>query len=154
MPISRRNFIRIGSISAALVAGNFLGSESGVFAQTKIFRAGNLPSEIYSDALFSYHAETFGKHIGSSFDLFTDGFAESAVLTEIKENPLSNGKKLKKRQIESSENFTLSFRISKPDAPQATYTVIHRELGQFDLLLVPAKNDRGEFLLDAVINRL
>lgn len=152
MSISRRNFIKSGTISVAFIAGSCLGAGSNVLGQSSVLRGADLPPEVYGDLLFSYHADTFSKFIGSPFSLFSEEFAEAALLDCVAESSFASRKKGKR--IEQAENFMLSFRISNPEAKQATYTVIHGELGQFDLLLVPAQNERGEFLLNAVINRL
>jgi hypothetical protein len=154
MTISRRNFIKIGGVSAALIAGTSLGIEAAVFEKTGDAGSLNLPPEVYGDALFSYHANTFRKLVGSEFSLQTKDFATTAVLTAIKENSFVSRRTLKGKQIEPAENFMLLFRVSSPELEQATYTMFHPELGIFSLLLVPAKNDKGENLLNAVINRL
>ena len=154
MTISRRKFIKIGSVSAALLAGTSLGINAAVFGQANGSDGFNLPPEIYGDSLFSYQAETFKKLIGSEFSLQTEEFAETVVLTELTENLPVSGKKLRGKYIESKENFMLSFRVSSAEAKQANYTMFHPELGKFDLLLVPAQNKKGEMLLNAVINRL
>lgn len=154
MSISRRDFIKIGSISAALIAGNFAGTENKLFGQSSLLRGADIPPDVYGDSLFSYHADTFKTRIGSHFNLFAENYAETAVLVAVEETASKQAKKLRGKQIESSENFVLSFRVSNGEVKQATYTVIHGELGQFDLLLVPAQNAKGEFLLNAVINRL
>lgn len=155
MSISRRKFIKIGGVSSALIAGNCLGLDKLVFAQTRqsLFTE-KLSAEVYGDILMSYHIEDFRKLIGSNFSFFAEGFAETAVLIEVEDNKASGGKSKKKNVIESAEDFMLSFRVSKPEVEQATYTVIQSNLGQFDLLLVPARNAKGETLLNAVINRL
>ena len=154
MSISRRNFIKIGSVSAALLAGTSLGIKAAGFGQADNAGGLNLPPEVYGDPLFSYRAETFKKLVGSEFNLQKEEFAESAVLTEISENSSVNRKILPGNYIEPEENFMLSFRVSSAEAEQENYTMFHPELGKFDLLLVPAQNDKGEMLLNAVINRL
>ncbi|MGI9055036.1 MAG: DUF6916 family protein [Pyrinomonadaceae bacterium] len=155
MTVSRRNFIKIGSVSAALIAGNCLGLENGVFGQARNIYGKRLPAEVYSDSLFSYRADTFRRLVGSEFSLFTEDFAATAVLSEVQDSVFTDRKKLRgKSTIVSSEDFTLLFDIPYGTAKQATYTVIHRDLGQFDLLLVPGQNQKGGFLLSAVINRL
>ena len=154
MSISRRKFIKIGSVSAALLAGTSLGIEAAGFGQAVGSGGFNLPPEVYGDPLFSYQAETFKKLIGSEFNLQTEDFAETVVLTEMAENSFVSRKILPGGQIEPKENFMLSFRVSSAEAEQANYTMFHPELGEFDLLLVPAKNNQGEILLNAVINRL
>jgi hypothetical protein len=154
MTISRRKFIKIGSVSAALIAGTSLGIEAAVFGQTVDSGGVNLPPEVYGDPLFSYQAETFRKLVGTEFSLQTEDFAETVVLTEMMESPAVSRKVLRGKQIESKEDFMLSFRVSSAEAKQSTYTMVHPELGKFDLLLVPANNNKGENLLNAVINRL
>ncbi len=155
MTISRRDFIKIGGISTALLTTGALGTMTNVFGQSGNIYGKGLPREVYSDALFLHRADTFRNLVGSEFSLFADDFAAAAVLTDVRNSPFMNEKKLRGRTATvSSEDFTLSFKIPYANARQATYTVIHRRLGQFDLLLVPAHNANGEFLLDAVINRL
>ena len=53
MNISRRNFIKIGGVSAALLAGTGLGINAAVFKQTVNADSPNLPPEVYADPLFS-----------------------------------------------------------------------------------------------------
>lgn len=154
MSISRRNFIKIGGVSAALLAGTNLGIEAAVLGKTVGADGLKLPSEVYGDPLFSYHADTFRNLVGSEFGLQTKDFAATAVLTALKENSFVSRRTLKGRQIQPAENFMLLFRISSAEFKQETYTMFHPELGTFDLLLVPSKNDKGENLLKAVINRL
>ena len=154
MTISRRKFITIGSVSAALVAGMNLGINAEVFGQTVYSTGFSPPSEVYGDPLFSYQAETFKNLIGAEFNLQTEDFAETVVLIALAENSLTDRKISKGKYVESKEDFMLSFRVSSAEAKQANYTMFHPELGKFDLLLVPAKNDKGENLLNAVINRL
>lgn len=154
MSISRRKFIKIGSVSAALLAGTSLGINAAGFGQAVGSGGFNLPPEVYGDPMFSYRAETFKKLIGSEFNLQTEDFAETVVLTELTENPPVSQKILPGKYIEPKENFMLSFRVSSAEAKQATYAMFHPELGKFDLLLVPAQNNQGEILLNAVINRL
>ena len=154
MTISRRKFIKIGSVSAVLIAGTNFGINADVFGQTAYSDGFNLPSEVYGDPLFSYRAETFRKLIGSEFNLKAENFAETVVLTALAEESLADRKISKGKYVESKEDFMLSFRISSAEAQQANYTIFHPELGKFDLLLVPAKNNKGENLLNAVINRL
>ena len=96
----------------------------------------------------------FKKLIGSQFTLYTENLATAAVLVEIKEGSIVNEKKTARLKTRSTEEFMLSFRVSSAEMQQATYQIFHPELGQFDLLLVPAKNKKGENLLNAVINRL
>ncbi len=154
MSISRRNFIKIGSVSAVLLAGTSLGIEAAGFGKSGYSDGFSIPPEVYGDSLFSYRAETFKKLVGAEFSLQTEEFAETAVLTEIMENSFVSRKILKGKYIEPEETFILSFRVPAADQQQATYTMFHPELGKFDLLLVPATNDKGENLLNAVINRL
>lgn len=152
MSISRRNFIKIGGVSAALLAGTGLGIEAAVFGKTVDAGSLNLPSEVYGDTL--YRADTFKNLVGSEFNLQTENVAVTGVLTAIKENSFVSRGNIKGKKIEPAENFMLLFRVSSPELEQANYTMFHPELGTFDLLLVPSKNDKGENLLKAVINRL
>ncbi len=155
MTISRRNFIKIGSVSAALIAGGCVGLENSVFGQVKNIYGRVLPAEVYDDALLSYHADTFRRLVGSEFSLFTEDFAATAVLSEVRDSVFAARRKIRSlRKTVSSKDFTLLFEIQDDTAKQATYTIIHPNLGQFELLLVPGQSQTGGFMMSAVINRL
>jgi hypothetical protein len=53
MSISRRNFIKIGGVSAALIAGTSLGIEAAVFGQADKAGGLNIPPQVYGDLLLS-----------------------------------------------------------------------------------------------------
>ncbi len=159
MSTSRRTFIKRGSLSAALIAGSLMGLEKSVFGQSNRESEISLPKEVYGQPLFSYDQNVFEKLLGTSFTLMTEDFAETAVLAQVRKKLPAEKKTSRqgifgKREIESSVNFMISFRVSSPEVKQDIYQVFHKELGLFDLLLVPSKNDKGEVFLDAVINRL
>ena len=146
MKFSRRHFIKLGGATAAGV----LGFGSFAFGQKKSFFANGLPDGMLADPLFGYTADEFKKHLGTGFTLMTENAAITAVLTAVKSSVVSRNKSARNRRAEC---FTLSFQLPS-DAPQATYTVFHPQLGTFDLFLVPGRSDKTESLLHAVINRV
>lgn len=146
MKFSRRHFIKLGGATAATI----FGFGSFTFGQKKSVTAGDFPAEMFADPLYGHGADDFRKYLGTDFTLMTEGAMISAALVAVNSSVIRRNKN--NRNIKA-ECFTLSFRLPS-DAPQATYTVFHPNLGNFDLFLVPGKSDKAESLLHAVINRI
>ena len=136
MPFTRRDFIRISSLSAlaAIAAPNQISGQ---------VRNAN-------PALFSpYRINHYQGHIGSYFQLTTETETFQSMLIEVKD--------LQDRHKDRSaaENFSLVFQLPQnSEASQKSYTITHRTLGNFELFLVPGKSAENQPLLIAVINRL
>ena len=146
MKFSRRNFIKLGGASMVAV----LGCGGAAFGRKKSFFAGNFPSETAADRLFGYSANDFRKYLGTKFSLKNGSAAFTVVLAAVKSSVIPANTA---NQNIGAECFTLSFDLPS-NAPQATYTVFHPNLGTFDLFLVPGKTNESRSLLHAVINRI
>jgi hypothetical protein len=149
MKISRRNFIRLGG-AAAFVGANFL---TPVGAAATVATAAE--QKTGGDALSYLTAADFKKYVGTKFSLTTAaGGTFAAVLTSVAQVRKTEGavKENLRGGRPVAEAFTLSFKLSKRAAPQATYRLRHSGLGAFDLFLVPEAD--AENSLCAVINRI
>lgn len=155
MNTTRRNFIKASAL-ATLFTGTGL-FKSVAFASENS-PLGELPNEVFGDRLFYLTSEDFKKHIGGQFSFMGDKEVITAELSGVTQSvkPIriarqSNGSSTRKL---TKETFTLSFRVSSGDFPQATYQVWNPNLGQFDLFLVPSGKGHDQILVHAVINRI
>lgn len=153
MKTTRRNFIK-----ASVIAAVFAGSDLVASATGNSSAFGNLPDETLSDRLFSLTSEDFKKHIGGQFTLIRDKKVISAQLAEVVQTvrPIKIAQHLSggSRRKLVRETFTLSFQTPDSDFSQETYRVWNPSLGQFDLFLVPGKNEGEQVFIHAVINRV
>lgn len=146
MKFSRRHFIKLGGATAA----GIFGFGSFTFGQKISVSANDLPAEMFADPLYGHGADDFRKYLGTEFSLLTEGEMITAVLADVKSSVVRRNHNFRNRRAEC---FTLSFNLPS-DMPQATYTIFHPNLGNFDLFLVPGKSDEADSLLHAVINRI
>ncbi|MDQ3130916.1 MAG: twin-arginine translocation signal domain-containing protein [Acidobacteriota bacterium] len=146
MKFSRRHFIKLGGATAAAI----FGFGSFTFGQKNSVTGDDFPAEMFADPLYGHGADNFRKYLGTEFSLMTKSETITAVLADVKSSVVGKNKKFGNKRAEC---FTLSFNLPS-DAPQATYKVLHPNLGNFDLFLVPGKSDEADSLLHAVINRI
>ena len=156
MPISRRIFLRAGTMFAIGAAAN---SRFGNLALGQKPRQDvpavtgfRVPVESMADPLTFFTKSTFSAHLNSQFRLrMVD--ARSVVVTLIAVNDLApSAGNVKGQVVGGRECFSLIF--SGQQLPQDTYTVEHGALGTFKLLLVPSGKQDGVPQLEAVVNRL
>lgn len=156
MSVSRRNFLRTGTmiaVSAALplsLATFAAGQQRRPVSRVPDHLA-SLPAASRQNPLYYYNQQTFAPYVNSIFKVNSLEGAE-IVLVEVKETPLFVNKRSKR--IPTGENFTLTFRgPERTRFAQNTYTVEHAALGKFELFLVPTGLPSSEQLYVAVINR-
>jgi hypothetical protein len=156
MPISRRIFLRTGSLvvlgaaaHSTLAKVGIVRKASGPAGATSGFR---VPAASMSDPLAYYTKSTFMAHLNSNFRLRGGGSSGSDV-TLVKVVDFMPAPKKVTAQADNRECFSLVFSGVTP-LPQDTYTVEHPSLGTFKLLLVPSGRPGGVPQWDAVINRL
>jgi len=152
MAVSRRGFLKAGTISAFL-AGASLKSPLIAFAQK--LRRGDMdgnpfdPTVEIADPLRYYTQSTFEQYVNSVFRLrgsttFDVTLAKVTDLLPV-DCPREPGR----------ECFSLLFLGEPETVSQASYTVEHGALGTFRLFLVPAGRDnQGAQGSLAIINRL
>ena len=144
MSISRRNFFKIGGLSA--VTAFVLGKPA--FGQT-----GAVGRSVLADQLAGLLGRDFRAQIGSTFNFYAGTVLTQAVLTDV--NTFANSSARKGAvQKTNSGCFSLRFEVASSDPlEQATYDVRHDVLGNFPLFLVPGAAANGQHLLHAVLNR-
>ena len=96
--------------------------------------------------LDSFSIETFSEQLNTTFRLQLDeSDAIEAQLIEVTDNGTSP----------DQERFSLLFRLPRNRPPtQGLYKVTHEKLGEFELLLVPNREDKQGMYYEAVFNRL
>ena len=162
MAISRREFIRAGSV-LAISAGLSLGLANSTLAQQKRGaspkkRAGGteIPPESQRDALAQMNRTTFTQYVNTTF-LIDPGYTFPIETTLVKVTDLRSAADQKKN-LPGKECFVLDFRVaSEPNTrslKQGTYQIRHDALGNFELFVVPIRNKEGELFYEATINRL
>jgi hypothetical protein len=156
MNLSRRNFLRAGTVSALLVGLN-LSPANLVFGQTKSRGKGSfaVPYEAKTEPIFYFTRETFAPYLNSTFRLTTraKGVAFDATLVGVFDYQAQALKR--KIKTHSGECFSLTFRAGERDTiSQGTYKFAHAALGRFSLFVVPGESDSDGTTYEAVINHL
>jgi hypothetical protein len=156
MPITRRIFLRTGSLVVLGAAAHSTFAKIGIAGQagvrTDAASGFRLPAGSMDDPLAYYTKSTFIAHLNSKFRLRGKD-SNSAVVTLVKVVDFNPTQKKITAQADNRECFSLVF-SGATQLPQDTYTVEHSSLGTFKLLLVPSGRPGGVPQWDAVINRL
>ncbi|MCA1633542.1 MAG: hypothetical protein LC802_07450 [Acidobacteria bacterium] len=155
MNLTRRNFLRAGTVSA-LLAGLNLSPARRVFGQTKSRGGGGfaIPYEAKIDPAFYFTRETFAPYVGSSFRLTTRAKGAAFDMTLVSVFDFQAQARARKSKTHGGECFSLTFRAGERDTvSQGTYKFSHAALGRFSLFVVPGKAD-GATTYEAVINHL
>lgn len=129
MKITRRNFVKISGFSA--------------FAGLALPNAG-LGQTVSCDFLATHTAKSFLAFVGSEFYVSGENFSMPAVLTEVRDFP---------PPTKTGECFALVFEVRAKAPPQATYSVFHPSIGNFDLFMTAGKTGKRALLI-AIINRI
>jgi hypothetical protein len=157
MNLSRRNFLRAGSVSA-LLAGMSLSPAKMIFGQQKNAPAGKgafaIPYEAKTDAAFYFNHETFVPYVNSTFRLSL-GKAISFDATLVEVFDYQAQARTRKVKTHEGECFALTFRAGERDTvSQGTYKFAHPALGRFSLFIVPGASSAQGTTYEAVINHL
>ncbi len=149
MKFTRRNFIKTGSLSAIGLVG-LASSPSQIFGAKS-------SGAFQTDALYLQSSESFQKLIGTKFTIYCKDFAISSELQDVRKFSSKDVKTAGRRRgfgKTNAECFSLIFLLPTEDLTQDVYSMFHPTIGQFDLLLVPSKNEQNEPTFTAVINRI
>jgi len=156
MSISRRRFLRAGSVAALAAAVPLKRTPSVAGQGIRKDQDGNpsdvLPASIVNSPLSYYTKDAFSAYLNSTFLVQAVGLGTIEVtLTQISDTA-SAGVASQTGQ----ECFSLLFESSNSSAlPQGTYGVEHAALGSFALFLVPGGADaNGGQSYVAIVNRL
>jgi hypothetical protein len=157
MNISRRKFVRAGTVSA-LLAGLSLSSAKSIFGQKqKSPGVGGfaLPYAAKTDPVFYFSRETFAPYMNTTFRIASrqKGAAFDATLVEVFDyQAQAHARKVKTHE---GNCFALTFRAGERDTlSQGTYKFVHPALGSFSLFVVPGKPSADGTTYEAVVNHL
>jgi hypothetical protein len=151
MPLSRRHFVQLGSLS--LLAGTVLPA---AYTQEKSDDETFSPEKLA--ALNGLSRQAFEPYVMERFAISLDGKSLGELtLIEISELTASaSGVKPPKTKVvaQALTGFKLRFQGSDGVLPQGTYTFSQPALGKFPLFLVPAGPGIDPQTYTAIINKL
>lgn len=156
--LSRRNFLRSGTLSA-LSVGLAVGAGHAVFGQNARQNPALdflIPDSAPRDALFYYSRAAFENAVGSTFTS-PDSRGRMVNLTLDKVTPYKSNLKTKltNNGARPTDSFALVFNAPRNLSPVSSiYKMNHPVLGKFDLFMTLRKTDGGTMFYDAVINHL
>ncbi len=165
MPISRRNFLRSGTLSV-LSAGLVL--KSGVIAFGQGTKRSNLsqitrsavgdfqvPAEAAKNPIIYYKRTTFEPYVGGTFTS-RDALGNIIPMTLVSVTGYAPARatRIMMANPRTADSFTLLFRSPSELPPFTTiYVVEHPVLGKFDLFLKRSGTD-GQVFYEAVVNHI
>jgi hypothetical protein len=155
MSISRRKFLRAGTVAAMAAAvplkSALLAAGQGIRKERDGNPGEGFPVNITNDPLSYYTKSAFSSYLNSIF-LLRAGLlgAIEVTLTQVEDTAPGSG-----ASQAGQECFSLLFQNGRGAAlPQGTYTVEHAALGSFALFLVPGGHEKGGQSYVAIVNRL
>jgi hypothetical protein len=128
MNFTRRDFLKLSGLASVA----WFGFSGSVFAKSQ------------NDVLDDQTADTFRQLIGSEFYIYNDNISTNVTLIEVKDFPSVTKK---------GECFLLVFKTPLEETEQATYTLFHPTLGNFELMMTKGKIKKNSVLV-ATINRI
>ena len=158
MVLSRRDFVRLGSL-CAVSAGISFGFIDQALGQERRGAPGKtnagfeIPIAAQRDPLFFMTRQTFTQYLETKF-IIDPGytFPIETTLIEVKDTRSAIARK---RNAPGQECFLLTFRNDgEKTVKQGTYQVRHDALGTFELFVVPSEDRAGKKFFEAVINRV
>jgi len=145
MSLSRRKFLRAGTL-VAIAAGIPLKTLMG---QTITQSSALLPTSGRLNAGFNLNREIFARHLNTMFSFSRNNFVGVGVkLVEV--NDLTP-----KTAATGKECFGVVF-VGPRNSPlrQDTYSVTHKSLEKFEMLVVPMASRKEGIYYEAIFNRL
>jgi hypothetical protein len=161
MKITRRSFLRVGSVST-IAAGLNLSAARHVFGRDKVIPAGKgliaTPYSAKTGPAFYFTPDTFAPYINSTFRL-SRGKAATFNATLVAVTDLSAQAQANAQDFKATATqgrcFSLTFRAGERDkVPQGAFTIDHAALGRFVLFVVPGAPAAAGAQYEAVINHL
>jgi hypothetical protein len=161
MNITRRKFLRVGSISA-LLAGVNLSPARIIFGQQKGASLGKgslaIPYEAKTDPVFYFTPDSFASYVGSTFRVSRGkGIAFDATLVAVADLKAQTQARARafRAEVQTGQCFALSLRAGERDTlSQGTCKIAHAALGHFSLFIVPGSSSADGTSYTAVINHL
>ena len=156
MSISRRRFLRAGSVAALAAAVPLKAALSaagqGIRKELDENPSDHLPGDIANGPLSYYTKSAFSSYLNSTF-VVQAGALETVEVTLTQVRDTASGSAANQA---GQECFSLLFQSGGgPALPQGTYGFEHAALGSFALFLVPGGADtNGGHSYVAVVNRI
>lgn len=159
MPLSRRSFLRSGTLTA-FAAGCAFGPGRLAFGQnihdTNPAVDFQIPYEATQNPVFYYTRQTFEPYVGGIFrGRAAGGGPVSLELLRATGYSPSAATRIMTKRARPTDSFSLTFRAARPLSELSTiHTLEHAALGKFDLFMTRAVEGRGRVLYEAVINHV
>ncbi|MCM3905169.1 MAG: hypothetical protein ND866_26030 [Pyrinomonadaceae bacterium] len=158
MSVSRRKFIKSGTLTALSASLVFKAAESAFGQKSKPDRPISkfeVPYEARQNPIIYYDRVTFEPYVGGTF-IGRDARGRTIELrllrvTEYKPNPST---RITTGGTRDTDSFSLTFNASRSLPPfTSIHAIEHPVLGKFDLFL-QRSDDSGQIIYQAVINHL
>lgn len=156
MEISRRRFIKSGSIAALAIA---VSSQNTTFAQRRfagVSQGYAIPLEAQKDPTYMFTSGTFQPYVGGIFQApNARGQMIKLKLTSVTPYKPARNTKISTAKAIETDTFSLTF-IAASALPEFTsiHKVSHPALGEFDLFLSPHSLPGAERVYEAVFNHI
>lgn len=156
MPITRRNFIRSGAVTA-LSAGLVLSAGALVFGQDKAKSNPALdfqiPFEAQQAPTFHFTRATFEPYVNGIFRARAGNNAVNMTLLRVRDCTPSRKGLLLTKKSRLSDCFALEFRATGKLTDLTTiYDIEHGALGTFALFMTRRDGPHGTYFYEAVFN--
>ncbi|HEV2828386.1 MAG TPA: hypothetical protein VGW76_12360 [Pyrinomonadaceae bacterium] len=153
MPISRRLFLKSGTLTA-IAAAVALNSQTLTFAQTETSQGLQTPLMAQQQPTYMFTRSTFVPYIGGIFQT-PDARGRLISLTLLSATAYKPANKIAKGTSIDTDSFSLMFKAAR-GLPESTsiFKVSHPSLGEFDLFLSLHSEAPKEPVYEAVFNHL
>jgi hypothetical protein len=123
------------------------GSDGGYFP---------IPLEAQEDELFYFKSSTFTPYVGDIFQI-PNALGEMITLrlVSVSDYKVKRATQLTTKKTISTESFSLTFSATeKLPLFTSIHKVSHPALGNFDLFLTSRETENGDYIFEAVFNRV
>ena len=155
MPISRRFFLKSGTLTA-IAAAVALKTQTLTFAQMGTSLNFQIPLVAQQQPTYMFTRETFAPYVGGIFQApDARGRMISLTLLSATANKPSTATKISTRKAIETDSFSLMFKAARA-LPEFTsiHQVSHPSLGKFDLFLSLHSKAGQEPIYEAVFNHV
>jgi hypothetical protein len=153
MPLTRRSFLRSGSL-AAFAAAFALGPRLTAFGRSS-GDAGLAGASATLPSPAGLTREAFEPYVGGIFRGQSGHRPVDLTLHRVDGYEPGAGTRIAQARSRATDTFTLTFGADRALSPNsAVHTLEHGSLGKFDLFMIGTPLDGGRFIYQAVISRL
>jgi hypothetical protein len=158
MPISRRLFIKTGTLTA-LAAGVALSPNARAFGQRRAQSTNlgyQIPITAQQEPTYMFTHATFDPYVGGIFQApNARGRMVNLTLVSVTPYKASARTKLSTKSAAETDSFSLMFKAAGPLPPfTSIHKISHPALGKFDLFLTPRPQEGGAMMYEAVFNHI